>query len=108
MKITLKEIGSDGHKDIKWQKNDFSPSKNDSEDVVFNEAFRIALYSYIANFFPNGFGINAKHIPDLPAGQIGRLLYCFGFRNQSKMGGDNMPESIRNSANKVFEIIIDK
>ena len=106
MHIYLKEIEQTGEKSIKWHMDNFNPSNANEEEAVFNEAFRVALYSYIASCFPNGFGMHTKRISDLPKNQFGRLLYCTGFRERSMPRGSDSEMRVNALPRKVFEIIV--
>lgn len=105
MHIFVNEIEKSGQKLKKWHSDNFFPSSKDEENI-FNEAFRIALYSYIAKYFPNGFGMRTKVVGNLPEGQLGRMLYCSGFQTNEKLNGKESAVGAEIIPNRIFEILV--
>ena len=105
MKILVNEIEKTGQKVEKWHYDNFVPSSSDKENI-FNEAFRIALYSYIAKYFPNGFGLRTKGVGNLPEGQLGRILYCSGFQTNAILNGEESAIGAETIPDRTFEILV--
>ena len=104
MKIILKEI-EDNQSKIVWH-GDFSPSNEDDENAILEEAFNIALCNYILMLYPGGLGLNYMAIQKNEDGILMRKYHCSG-RNVHityKEGGIELHDNSTKDRDYILEV----